>query len=222
MGLEIAVPSFEKESVATQALQVAVDALVHRLAGLRADRSGPDREQVIRTYRETRLNIRDTAITEHPEWADVISTIVDSTAPSAEWFILATHVVCKYKHHAEVLKIFWNAVRNVHSIGFEDSHTAVIAQACVFQIFENLGLEPRLPTPEQDAHEKTDMFVKGRRVQVKSRATTVLSDIEISEIDQIINVRLNNEAADPITAIPSVQMMRDASPKIDSILNKRT
>lgn len=184
---------------------------VNQLVEIKRQQDG--KQKRIHISRRELAPIRDELAAAYPQWSEMITAMAESFSPSPEWFILTTHLLNSYKTRPDILKKFWGFVNSNSRLTIENK-LGVMAHAGAYQLLETLGYNPRLPTPEQDSWQETDLFVDDVPVQVKS-ATNLRPEEKAPAItvhlnDLPVGININVRFLDKLTAMPNPELLERA------------
>lgn len=105
-----------------------------------------------------------------------------------EYQFLLTHFISLNSHDKDFLNIFWDTARGIaEKTGclkeFNITRRGIITQVATYKIFEELGENPKLSHPKEDAFQSIDLWTdENHAVQVKS---SYENDVKIVETDEI-------------------------------------
>ncbi|MCD6471013.1 hypothetical protein J7K86_00565 [bacterium] len=80
-----------------------------------------------------------------------------------EWQFMATHLMIYAGKNRKFCENFWSKYGEIYRLFSKDNprghKKGIIGQVAVYRIMKELGLNPRLSHPDEDAFEKTDLWV---------------------------------------------------------------
>jgi hypothetical protein len=105
-----------------------------------------------------------------------------------EFQFLITHYVISQAENASGLKEMWRQLKEISRSKNEDQNFSmfqrgVVTQVATHRIFKELGFNPRISHPDEDAFKKIDMWSDGNRaVQIKGSAHEAFGIYETDEV----------------------------------------